>query len=309
MSYASTVLADSPVIFLQLDETSGTSAADSGSNGVAWTYQTGVTLGVTAPFSVGGTAINPPGTTPAAVLSTPPASVASPRGTSIEISVNIPTTSLKGEFVDLGNGSNGWSVGVGSGSFDTVGNNLIVLQEGAGWYDTGVQMGTGPHHVIVTNSTAGTISCYLDGTLVKTFTNAGSPSTATSFNLAGVGTRTLPATITVDNLAVYAAVLTQTQVTAHWDAIYVTLPYVAAELSQLTLEVVSTNPSPQRDLSSVSMLTLTASTSPPRQLSSADMQVLTSSNPPRVLSSVFTEVLTPSYPKPKFIGWGLPISQ
>ena len=44
MTYQSEVLADSPVVYLELNETSGTAAVDQGSHAVNGTYQNGVTL-------------------------------------------------------------------------------------------------------------------------------------------------------------------------------------------------------------------------------------------------------------------------
>lgn len=50
-SYASTVLADSPVVYLKLDETTGTTAIDYSGNGYNGTYNGSVTLGVAGPLS------------------------------------------------------------------------------------------------------------------------------------------------------------------------------------------------------------------------------------------------------------------
>lgn len=295
MSYASTVLGDSPVVFLQLDETTGTSAADSGSNAVAWTYQTGVTLGSTAVFPVGGTAINPPGNGSAAILSSVPSTLANPRGTSIEVSVYLPDFSQKGAFVRIGNG-NGWSVGVGSGSMDTAGNNLIILQENVGWYDSGVAIGTGNHYIVVTNSSTGTLSFYVDGNLVKTITGVGAPITATTgLYLAGGATRYLASTVKVDNLALYSTVLTSTQVSNHWAQISAVAPPATDRLSSVSMEVVAAPSITPRILSSVTMEVLAIPTSPTRLISSVSMEVLDSPiPPPRLLSSVSMEVLLSS---------------
>jgi len=47
LSYSSTVLADSPVVYLRLGESSGTTAVDSSASGLNATYQDGFTLGAT----------------------------------------------------------------------------------------------------------------------------------------------------------------------------------------------------------------------------------------------------------------------
>lgn len=305
MSYASTVLADSPVVFLQLDEASGTSAADSGSNAAAWTYQTGVTLAQTPVFPDGGTSVSPSGTASAAILSSVPASIAAPRGTSIEISVNLPSTSQKGAFVKLGS-SNGWGVGVGSGNFDTAGNNFIVLQEGAGWYDSGVAIGTGAHHLVATNSSGGTISFYLDGSLVNTMSASTPSSATTALYLGGYSSRMVANTVRIDNMALYSSVLTGTQVSNHWAAIEAEFPPSPAALSFAALEAATV---PAAVPVALSMAYVEASTAPsavPRNLSQTYLEASTiPTNIPRNLSLSYLEVLTPA---PRyFIGWGTPM--
>lgn len=89
--------------------------------------------------------------------------------------VYINDTSEKGSFLEDGGGTAGGSfgiaIGVGSGNFDTNGNNLIVPFWGIDWQDTGVAIGTGWHMITVVLGTDGKIKAYKDGTLVFTGTS------------------------------------------------------------------------------------------------------------------------------------------
>ena len=305
MSYASAVLADAPVVFLQLDETSGTAAADSGSNAVAWTYQAGVSLAQTPSFAVGGSAVKPSGTAAAAILSSVPASLANPRGTSIEISVTLPDLSQKGAFVKVGDASTGWGVGVGSGNFDTAGNNLIVLQEGRGWYDSGKQMSTGSHLITVTNDTSGTIRFYLDGALVKTTTGTTGPLNANAtISVGGYASRNISSAVTLDNVSLYAAVLSDTQVAAHWQEIELVLPPPNMVMSRQSVVVASSEATVTRSVSRMATVAIANDTVINRSLSWQEVKALNNDTViNRSLSYFNVQVLIPT--APRFRGWGI----
>ena len=107
----------------------------------------------------------------------------------LETWVYVPSISDKGAFIKIG-GTFGPSMGVGSGTEDASGNNLIMLYETVRWIDTGVTIGTGWHHVAMVVSSSGYPSAYLDGNLVYTDTGAapGAPDTSTC-NIGGYGSR------------------------------------------------------------------------------------------------------------------------
>jgi hypothetical protein len=304
MSYAAAVLADAPVVFLQLDETSGTVAADSGSNAVAWTYQTGVSLAQTPAFSVGGYGVKPSGSAAAAILSSVPASLANPRGTSMELSVVLPDLSQKGAFIKVGDASTGWGVGVGNGNFDNPGNNLVVLQENRGWYDSGKQMSTGAHHIVVTNDVSGTIRFYFDGVLIKTTSGTTSPLNAgAQMSIGGYSTRSISNTVTIDNVALYGAVLSDAQVAAHWQEISVTLPSSNSVMSRQSVAVATTASTPGRVVSRTSAAVAANDLTINRTVSWQEVKALSNDTViNRTLSHLGVQILIPT--APRFRGWG-----
>ncbi|MFA5129788.1 MAG: LamG-like jellyroll fold domain-containing protein [Patescibacteria group bacterium] len=89
--------------------------------------------------------------------------------------VYLSSASLKGTFFHNGNligNGNGYSLGVGNGSMDAAGNQLILELDNVAWDTSGVNIGTGWHHIAVTRN-ATTWQFYLDGSDVgNTFTNS-----------------------------------------------------------------------------------------------------------------------------------------
>src|SRR4051794_20295226 len=75
-------------------------------------------------------------------------------------------------FVMVGAGTNGYGLGVGNGSVDTLGNHLVGLYENVRWIDSGVNIGTGWHHVAMTIAASGTATFFVDGTQVATSAGA-----------------------------------------------------------------------------------------------------------------------------------------
>lgn len=94
--------------------------------------------------------------------------------------VNITTKTLKGPF--MVNGSfTGYAIGVGSGSYDTAGNELIALFPGNRWIGTGASLGLGWKHVAITLDGSSLPRIYLNGQLVNSYAgiNPRVPTTAT----------------------------------------------------------------------------------------------------------------------------------
>lgn len=88
--------------------------------------------------------------------------------------VFLDSTSQAGTFLEDGGGTAGGSVGmafgIGSGTLDTAGNNLIIPFWGLSWQDTTVALGTGWKMITILISSGGIATAYLNGTLVFTGT-------------------------------------------------------------------------------------------------------------------------------------------
>lgn len=86
------------------------------------------------------------------------------RPASLFAAVHIDTTSEQGSFggINTPTADAGFHIGVGSGTFDSAGNALIVLHGGEAWKNSGVSIGTGSHTVGVTATTSGE-EFYIDG--------------------------------------------------------------------------------------------------------------------------------------------------
>jgi len=79
--------------------------------------------------------------------------------------IYLPGTS-RGAFFHTGTSSNaGYSLGVGSGTMDAVGNDLITLIDGKAWASSGVAIGYGWHSVALT-ATNGAERMFIDGRLI-----------------------------------------------------------------------------------------------------------------------------------------------
>ncbi|MBT4254021.1 MAG: T9SS type A sorting domain-containing protein [Candidatus Marinimicrobia bacterium] len=96
-------------------------------------------------------------------------------GTSVsgECWVNLPSTSEMGTFINVGGASVGYAIGVGTGNFDVLGNDLIIIYDLVRWIDTGVAIGTGWHHVAYTIDASGRLTGFIDGVIV--YSESGDP--------------------------------------------------------------------------------------------------------------------------------------
>jgi len=93
--------------------------------------------------------------------------------------VYISSTSLKGPFVKVGGGVNGYAIGVGGNDFDTSGNQIIGLYAGVRWILTGNNYSTGWKFFTLTLSTTSVPTFYLNGALIGSYTGT-NPLTPTS---------------------------------------------------------------------------------------------------------------------------------
>ena len=97
-------------------------------------------------------------------------------------------TSESGAFVKLGDESpsnNGYGIGVGASTFDNEGNDLILIYEGASWWDTNRTIGTGWHHVALVVESSGPAQGYIDGNPTRQFSSVGANTPTDSTKIGG----------------------------------------------------------------------------------------------------------------------------
>ncbi len=225
MSYASTILADSPLSYWKLDETTGTSAADSGSGGNTGTYTGTFTLNQATGFGVLGVAVSLPGASGDYILVKSGAVLATQTNASIEVWFKTSAGGTTAQCLYCERAASGndiWKLELAdtsrkiqfthrddAGTLNFITSTTAALNDGV-W-----------HHVVMTK--AGTaIILYVDGVSVKTgsltgnntYTNAGLES-----RIAGdKGDSSVFLNGLICNVAAYTATLTATQVWLHWAA-------------------------------------------------------------------------------------------
>ena len=233
-NYFTTVMDDTPQLYYRLGESSGTSATDSSGNGYTGTYAgSGITLGQTGAIKDStDTAVKFTGNSGANVAVS---SSLSPTGwttLSVEYWVNISAyTSGNPNIVadtyygsnigffmgQISNGTTYFQIGNGT-TYNTASNNSSVLSTGTWYHICGTWDGS-------------TIRVYVNGSLDSSNTasltgsvgNPGSGNNITiGFNSNYSGSY---GTFTVDEVAIYHSTLSQSRVTAHYNAGIATLAY------------------------------------------------------------------------------------
>tara|TARA_B110000881_G_scaffold180280_2_gene166192 strand:- start:33 stop:893 length:861 start_codon:yes stop_codon:yes gene_type:complete len=233
-SYRNLILGDNPIVYYEFDETSGTTAENSGSLGAALngTISGAITLNQTT-FAQGGTAYNFGGGHVQALGALP--------NSLTEWTVEAWVNSDKNSASNIvSNDQGGWNDDVLIGLRPENGSALIpagnfgVSQQGApgATRDTPSAI-IGPnmwHHVAVAGSTlAGTLTVYIDGTQVAQDSDL---ANGVTFNGAdGLGTAHLAVGAAreggalgrtfgglLDEVAIYDSVLTPAQISAHANA-------------------------------------------------------------------------------------------
>jgi hypothetical protein len=97
-----------------------------------------------------------------------------PAALTLEALVYLPDALESGAFIKVGSGQQGYGMGVGNGTFDSDGNELLALREFVGWIDTNVTIGTGWHHVASAYTVSGGAYVgWVDGVRVTSGTFAG----------------------------------------------------------------------------------------------------------------------------------------
>jgi hypothetical protein len=219
MTYSSTVLADSPIDYWQFSETSGTSAADSGSGAHVATHSTGVTVGVAggvagglcASYNGTGTATAAAGVADFMALTT----------FSVECWVKYSVNNTDYPTFVRRDG-NGKTFLVRTRNVSQSRGNIIEAYLNGQTVDTGTTTFNDGnwHHVVVTYASA-TLNLYVDGVSYSnrngTVSVGGSGTTFPVQIGTGTGsTETFNGSL--DEVALYSTALSSTRITAHYNA-------------------------------------------------------------------------------------------
>jgi hypothetical protein len=254
-AYRGVILGDNPIVYYELDETSGTTAANSATTGATYTGTFNTAGGpITvnqASFAQGGTAYDFGG----GFVGAASALTSSLAEWTVEAWVNYDSAKT-GASNFLSNDQGGWNndvlIGVGpeNGSLGVPGGSVGVIQQGAPGSirdAAGAPLAAGEwHHVAVTGSTsAGALRVFIDGVEVASDINL---ANGVTFNGAdGIGTANLtvgaarpnaadggyrPYDGLLDEVAIYDSVLDAATILAHYNVGSVTagVPPVIASL-------------------------------------------------------------------------------
>jgi len=215
-SYDTAVMTDTPLIYLKLDETSGTTASDSSGNAHHFTYGSGVTLN--AGTNLLGKMVAGSGSDYIASLLSMPGTFAGTGDWAIEAWVKLPDYSQSGPFVKIGGYGDGFSLGVGDTTQDDSGNHLIGLGEFAGWHNGYHSIGLTDHYVVLDHHSS-TWDFYVDGTLAWSDTASAYDATV-RIDIGGdiESSRLLTGGTLISHVAIYDAALGATRVAVHFAA-------------------------------------------------------------------------------------------
>jgi hypothetical protein len=178
LSYPQTVLADNPSFFWQLNESSGSTAADSSPNGFNGIYEPGTTQGVPGPIA--GSSQTATAFDGQSGIVTSANQVTGPQTFSVEAWFK-STTDVGGKIVGFGNTQTGGSsannnASPGSSNYDRhiymMNDGQIVFGVWTGQTDTietpGVYNDGAWHYIVATLSPTAGMALYVDGQLIGT---------------------------------------------------------------------------------------------------------------------------------------------
>lgn len=213
--YRDNVLIDAPVYYFRMDTTTGLETSI-GSNNTGLTYSVGNNRGVTGLLTNSNnlaTRFN--GTTNATFTNN---SITTKSDITFECIVKLSATALNGSFLKFPNNGTGVGIGVGGTTMDNSGNNLILISESIVWFPTNIPLTLNTRHVVVTVTTTGNFTAYLDG--VQVYTIAGITWNYTHENTFFVGgysnggfDRFLNGTL--DEVAIYNKILPLNRIQSH----------------------------------------------------------------------------------------------
>lgn len=246
-AYDNAVLADGPIIFWKLDETTGTTIVDSSGGGNDGTLENNFTLAEPPLSSLVGHSIrfNNAGTFNGGAYLDTPVQLDGLTEVSIEFWLHnvVNMSGTGGSIVQLAQGGSApqtFQLAAYYMKDSTLGANTPRMRLYVRGSHVEFSNGGRPnpddsvavHFVLTWNSVSGRARMYRDGELVEELTGlqAGQDITAdpaesrlslartqTSYNAWGANTQSLRAT--VDSVAIYPSELTPAQVKAHWDAV------------------------------------------------------------------------------------------
>ncbi len=255
ISYRNTVLGDSPLVYYEFDETSGTTAANSGSTGGGNTGTISGTVAINqSSFPQGGTSYDFGGGHVGAAAA--PSSLTE---WTLEAWINWDSakTSQSNFF---GNDQGGWNndvlfgIGAETGGVGVPASNVGLIQQGAPGttrdYVREPLTHSAWHHVVATGSTTNSeLKLYVDGALKNTdsslvngVTLNGAGGIGTPFiavgaarNVADAGYR--PFDGLIDEFALYGTVLDATKVEAHYDAGGIVVPEPQTDVLLVDIDI------------------------------------------------------------------------
>ena len=129
----------------------------------------------------------------------------------------------KGPFIRLGDGANGIAIGIGSGNYDTNGNEVLALFPGVRWIPTAASYTAGWNLVTMTLNGSSVPSVYVNTTLIGSYGGT-SPVAATNNSYLGrcvndepSGVRAVDADISV--VLFYDSALNLTEITQNYNVL------------------------------------------------------------------------------------------
>lgn len=215
MAYNTTILADSPLIYFQLNETSGTTFANSGSvGGTSSAIGSGVTKGVSGVD--GSNAISLDGGANGYVSAASTPNFMSDNQFSVEAWVKTTVSGAK-TIVSYNPGSRGFTLGTNASNratFSIMNNNGTSTVTASG--STALINDGNWHHIVATAASA-TLTIYVDGVSTQNTSALGGTYGITgTFYIGQSGSGGFNGN--VDEVALYDNALTSTQVTTHYNA-------------------------------------------------------------------------------------------
>jgi len=277
MAYNTTILADSPLIYFQLNETSGTTFANSGSvGGTSSAIGSGVTKGISGVD--GSNAISLDGGANGYVSAASTPNFMSDNQFSVEAWVKTTVSGAK-TIVSYNPGSRGFTLGTNSSNratFSIMNNNGTSTVTASG--STALINDGNWHHIVATAASA-TLTIYVDGVSTQNTSALGGTYGITgTFYIGASGSGGFNGT--VDEVALYDGALTSTQVNTHFSAFQqgTNGGYTASAMTA-SVDIVMPSVSAQRQ-PNYSVPAMTASSSLPMpSVSATDGRTPISANP------------------------------
>lgn len=233
--YAAEVLADSPLVYLRLGESSGTTASDSSGNGRDGTYYGIPTLGSSGAVSGGDTAVSLDGTNDAITLGD--ASWMDVTTFTVELWVKLPSSGVQPVTALVWRGNTSLSVQSSwwinkSATTGYVNFSIDTNTGGGGIYQVNTTETFADdtwHHIVgVCDDTAKEMSLYIDGSLYGSATSFSGQTVLTNqahpIVIGARGTNSDGSSSDrnvqgiVDEFAIYDTALSSTRVAAHYAA-------------------------------------------------------------------------------------------